>query len=220
MILGHTDCNEHGHGVGGEILGCGAYGGLETSLLVAFAHKRRESHGDGVVAIDGGANIGAMTLELGRHMTGWGSVLAIEPQERIFYCLCGNIALGNLFNVRAIHGALTGRNEDSILVPVVDYRLPANFGGLGLRSDKRTDRYPVRAYKLDDLAGDRCDLLKLDIEGMEVEVLAAADRTLRMLRPVIWAETNICGQDEFSGLLTARGYTVKHHGNMSLAVPD
>src|SRR5260370_16749261 len=38
------------------------------------------------------------TIEWAKRMTGWGSVLAIEAQERIYYALAGNIALNNCFN--------------------------------------------------------------------------------------------------------------------------
>jgi hypothetical protein len=48
---------------------------------------RRQYFKDGVVVIDCGANIGAHTIEWGKRMTGWGSVLAIEAQERIYYAL-------------------------------------------------------------------------------------------------------------------------------------
>ena len=48
-------------------------------------------HGDGVVAVDGGANIGVHTIEWATAMTGWGSVIAIEPQERIYYALAGTL---------------------------------------------------------------------------------------------------------------------------------
>jgi FkbM family methyltransferase len=58
------------------------------------------------VAIDCGANIGVHTTQWARLMTGWGRVVAFEPQERIYYALAGNIAINNCFNVRAIHAAV------------------------------------------------------------------------------------------------------------------
>ena len=43
-------------------------------------------------------------------MTGWGSVLAIEAQERIYYALAGNIAINNCFNAIAVHGAVSSES--------------------------------------------------------------------------------------------------------------
>ena len=70
---------------------------------------RRKHYGDGVVAVDCGANLGVHTVEWAKHMTGWGVVLAIEAQERIYYALAGNIAINNCFNARAIHAAVSNR---------------------------------------------------------------------------------------------------------------
>jgi FkbM family methyltransferase len=67
---------------------------------------RRQYFKDGVVVIDCGANIGAHTIEWGKRMTGWGSVLAIEAQERIYYALAGNIVINNCFNAVALHAAI------------------------------------------------------------------------------------------------------------------
>jgi FkbM family methyltransferase len=75
---------------------------------------RRQYYGDGVVAIDCGANIGVFTLEWARAMTGWGSVIAVEAQERIYYALAGNIAINNCFNARAVLAAVADKPGKTI----------------------------------------------------------------------------------------------------------
>jgi FkbM family methyltransferase len=55
------------------------------------------------LAIDCGANIGVQA----KHMTDWGSVLAVETQERIYYALIGNIAINNCFNAVALNAAIS-----------------------------------------------------------------------------------------------------------------
>ena len=95
-------------------------------------------HGDGVVAVDGGANIGVHTIEWATAMTGWGSVIAIEAQERIYYALAGNIAINNCFNAIAMHAAIS--SEPGIMqIPTPDYFLPSNFGNLELRPRADTE---------------------------------------------------------------------------------
>ena len=56
---------------------------------MTLPRMRRPHFGDGVVAVDRGADIGVHTLEWARSMTAWGSVIAIEAQECIFYALAG-----------------------------------------------------------------------------------------------------------------------------------
>ena len=70
--------------------------------MLGALHRRRQYFGDGVVLVDCGANIGVHTVECAVEMTGWGSVLAIAAQERLYYALAGNIALNNCFNARAL----------------------------------------------------------------------------------------------------------------------
>ena len=114
-------------GVGFQILDQGAYDAVEAELAVKLLMLRREFHGDNVTAIDCGANIGVQTLEWATAMTGWGSVVAIEAQERLYYALAGNIALNNCFNAIAIHGAVAA--ETGVMkIPCPDYIMPASFG--------------------------------------------------------------------------------------------
>src|ERR1700704_6333853 len=152
-----------GFGVGYEILGTSTYASQEVALVTGLLGVRRQHFGDGVVAIDCGANIGVHTIEWAKRMTGWGSVLAIEAQERIFYALAGNISINNCFNARAIHAAI-GAESGVIRIPTPDYLKPASFGSLELKrresneyigqkidySDKSTT--PVSSITLDSLA--------------------------------------------------------------------
>ena len=89
-----------------------------------------------MVAIDCGANIGVHTVEWATAMTGWGSVVAIEAQERIYYALAGNIAINNCFNAIALHAAVS--SETGIMqIPNPDYFTPSSFGSLELRQKRR-----------------------------------------------------------------------------------
>jgi hypothetical protein len=92
MILNRFDYHATGLrrcGVGSEPLDHAAYYADEVGDAEALLGIRRLHFGDGVVAVDCGANIGVHTLEWARSMTGWGAVIAIEAQERIFYALAG-----------------------------------------------------------------------------------------------------------------------------------
>jgi hypothetical protein len=76
-----------GYGVGFQILETAAFDPLEVKMAVELLSLRRRNHEDGVLAIGCGANIGVHTIEWATAMTCWGSVLAIEAQERIYYAL-------------------------------------------------------------------------------------------------------------------------------------
>ena len=81
---------------------------LLTFAAAAFRRRRR--------GVDCGANIGVRTVEWAKGMTGWGTVVAIEAQERIYYALAGNITINNCFNAHAIHAAV-GAQEGTLRSP-------------------------------------------------------------------------------------------------------
>src|SRR5258708_5784965 len=120
-----------GFGVGFQILEESAFETGEVDLALSLLELRRKYFGDGVIAIDCGANIGVHAIEWAKKMTGWGSVIAIEAQERIFYALAGNIAINNCFNAKALLAAVSATGG-VMRIPSPDYLLPASFGSLEL----------------------------------------------------------------------------------------
>ena len=216
-------------GVGIDILRSGGYGEQDVHLLAHLLQGRRENFGDGVVALDCGANIGVLTVDLAKRMADWGQVIAIEAQERIFYALAGNIALNNCFNARAILAAV-GSTPGSINVPVPDYLTPGSFGSVELKPSgapeyigQAIDYTPAAMASVDSMIIDamgltRLDLLKIDVEGMELEVLAGARLTLAACRPIVFAEHIKVGHDRISAVLEAAGYKMFISGMNSLAI--
>jgi FkbM family methyltransferase len=198
-------------GVGFQLLEYGEYDSDEIIKAIRLLKWQFDRHGPGVVAIDGGANIGVHTVEWAKYLRGWGRVIAFEPQEIIYYALAGNIVIANAFNVTAHHAAL-----DSVAgqmdMPVPNYMAPGNFGGLQLKiagqdiGQDCTETTPVRVMTVDGLGLDRLDLLKLDVEGMELGALAGASETIGRCRPVILAEAIRCGRAELRGFLESRDY--------------
>ncbi|WP_257166732.1 FkbM family methyltransferase [Bradyrhizobium sp. SRS-191] len=210
-----VDANR-GYGVGYQILQTGAFDPAEVSLAVRLLHVRRKHHGDGAVAIDCGANIGVHTIEWAKAMNGWGSVLSIEAQERIYYALAGNIAINNCFNAIAIHAAVS--SESGVLnIPSPNYLTPSSFGSLELRQrpntefigqaiDYANDTVEVRKLPLDDFNLPRCDLIKLDVEGMEIEALEGAAATIERCTPIMMIEKIKTDANQLRQWLERRGY--------------
>lgn len=141
----------------------------------------------GQLVLDVGANIGTHTVVLARIVGDGGSVLAFEPQRRIFQILCANVALNALGNVHTHHAAV-GRQPGSITVPRLDLSAACNFGGLSLQGAARGE--PVPVMTIDGLNLPACHFMKIDVEGMEGEVLAGAERTICKYRPVLYLEND------------------------------
>ncbi len=206
-----------GFGVGHFLLETSSYEPQEGSTAMQLLALRRQHFGDGVVAVDCGANIGVHTVEWARGMTGWGSVVAIEAQERIYYALAGNISINNCFNAHAIHAAL-GAQDGTLRIPVPNYLAPASFGSLELRQSDANEFIgqdidyseqrlaTIRMMTIDSLNLSRLDLIKIDVERMELEVLQGAKATLERLRPIIIVEQLKASKQEIATVLASYGY--------------
>jgi len=233
MILNRFDRavadNGEPFGVGYRLLSGSSYEPDEAALVARLLDARRENFGDGVNALDIGANIGVVTIEWSKHMTGWGQVLAFEAQERLFHALCGNIAINNCFNARAIFAAVANQ-PGTLRVPVPNYFQFGSFGSLGLRptdrtgdvgqkidySDERTMNAP--ATSIDAMGFGRLDLLKVDVEGMELEVLEGARQSIERHHPIMIIETIKSDEQALRRVLTDCGYRIYIFGINLVAI--
>ncbi len=163
----------------------------------------------GMAALDIGANIGALSIFMANAVGPRGAVLAMEPQRQVFQLLCANVALNALGNVYTYHAA-AGASEGTILVPRVDYAKGGNFGGVSLIGTEKGEPVPCRT--IDGLALGRCDLIKIDVEGMENEVVAGAAATIGRFRPTIYLENDRRDRsEELLGRMLDLDYRVYWH---------
>lgn len=234
MIVNRNDYNKSEssndyYGVGYHILNSACFDVDEVSLILQLLSCRRKYFGNGVFVIDGGANIGVHTLECSRHMQGWGSVLSFEAQERIFYALAGKVAINNCSNVQVKLSAL-GCEVGEMLVPRPDYNKNSSFGSLELKKKESTefigqyvsykendcDKIPVTS--LDSLNLSRLDFIKIDVEGMEMDVLQGGVEKIAAYHPIILVEILKSDKKEITNFLEGKGYKVFPCGINSLAI--
>jgi FkbM family methyltransferase len=166
------------------------------------------SSGDVVAEV--GANIGAHTVQLAKLVGNSGEVYAFEPQRVVFQLLCANVALNDAFHVRTYHAAC-GQQAGTMKVPPVDYRHPdSNFGGVSLVDVAQGEAVPVLA--LDALEFRALRLLKVDVEGMELAVIAGARQQIRRHRPVLYVENDRRAQSpHLIRLIQELGYDLWWH---------
>jgi FkbM family methyltransferase len=157
----------------------------EFSELEADVFARLVRLGDVVVEV--GANIGAHTVHIAKLVGPQGRVLAFEPQRIIFEILCANMVLNEHFHVFPYHAAF-GKEAGTLKVPMLDYAADNNFGGLSLNAAGIGEEVPVRT--LDSTPLSKLRLLKVDVEGMEVEVLSGGREVIRTLRPILYVEND------------------------------
>jgi FkbM family methyltransferase len=158
----------------------GEFSQLETVLFEKLVKP-------GMLVVEVGANIGAHTVSLAQMVGPGGLVLAFEPQRVIFQLLCANVALNGLFNVRTYQMGV-GTAPGTLVVPPLDYAAEHNFGGVSLRQGGAGEAVPVTP--LDSFNLPALHVLKIDVEGMEAEVLGGARRLIAQHRPMMYLEND------------------------------
>ena len=158
------------------------YGEYSESEAALFAQILRP----GSIVIEAGANIGALSVPIARAVGPAGRVIAYEPQAALATLLVRNLADNGLAHAEVRRAAL-GAHPGTIRVPPLDYQAGANFGGVALGGEAG-DVVPVDT--IDALALARLDFVKIDVEGMEIDVLAGGTATIRSRQPVLYVEND------------------------------
>ncbi len=143
---------------------------------------------EGDIVIEVGANIGAHTVYLSK-LVGKGSIFAFEPQRLVFQNLCANLAINSISNVFTYQEAI-GAENGNIVIPECDFTKNNNFGGINIQNSK--SGMIVNKQKLDNFLNNinRLKLLKIDVEGMEIDVIKGAKELIKKFRPIIYIEND------------------------------
>ncbi|MFV0561540.1 FkbM family methyltransferase [Malaciobacter mytili] len=166
---------------------------------------------EGDVVIEIGANIGAHTLSLAKLVKQKGVILAFEPQRVVFQTLCANLALNSITNVHTFQMALSNE-EGYVAIPEIDYSKQGNFGGISV--DKFKVGTPVKKEKLDSFKDkiSRLKLIKIDVEGMEKEVIEGSKEIIQKFKPFLYIENDRQeNSKELIQLVKSLGYRLYWH---------
>jgi FkbM family methyltransferase len=171
----------------------------DTSVLAALAHSRTyEPEIVGLfhalltpddVVLDVGANIGLLSIVAAR-LCPRGHVYAFEPSSHHREFLRRNVDRNATGNVTVVPYAVLD------VAGVVELSRPETYqaGSFIAPGVREGTVEPVGAIALDDWAEehglDRCDVVKLDIEGSERLALRGARRLLARFAPILLVECN------------------------------
>jgi FkbM family methyltransferase len=200
--------SDHDAYVGKSLSLYGEYSEEETNLLI---HAVQE----GGIVIEAGANIGSLTVPLSKKVGYKGVVYAFEPQRTTYYALCGNIFINNLKNTFCFQRAL-GDTTSIVMIPDIDYDFAGNYGAYSIQQETSFDivptKVPVEMNRLDDFNLPGCDLLKVDVEGMEIEVLKGALGLIHTHKPILYVENDrLQFRDELYAWIVQQGYQCWQH---------
>ena len=169
----------------------------------------------GSTFVDVGANVGNHTV-YACVLAGAGHAVIFEPNPPAVELCRINLALNGLLPLVDTSGLGVGLSDTAGMAAIVptpkSTRIPlrrrsGNLGGTQLRPDNVAG--PIRLIRGDEaLAGQEVDFVKIDVEGMEMRVLAGLQDTLRRSRPKIFVEVDDQNAAEFGDWLPSQSYKV------------
>lgn len=202
-----------------------AFGHSDIALLARVLNLM----GKDQTFIDIGANVGTFSLALARCVGREGQVHAFEAQRILFNMLAGTMALNGLTHVHCYNMAV-GDREGKIEIPQFDYNREMNFGSVefGGQQNEPLAQKPghdpsrleyVPLTTIDRFEFKRVDLMKIDVEGMEMSVLDGAAKTIARCRPVMFIEFLKSNKAALAERIASMDYEIQELGLNFLSVP-
>lgn len=157
----------------------------------------------GGVFVDIGANVGNHTLFAAQHLLA-SRVIPFEPNPLAYDLLIQNVLVNGLRGVVDLSKLGVGLSD-------------SRSGGYEMEERRRNlgaarmlpGEGDLQVYRADDLLPEvRPDMIKIDVESMEMQVLDGLSGILDHCRPVLLVEVHVDNDDAFAAWMDRAGYAV------------
>jgi FkbM family methyltransferase len=171
----------------------------------------------GKTVYDVGGFIGLVTMFFAREVGEGGRVVTFEPNPQNYDAILDHIELNGFTNVRVIKTGL-GSKRDTVEFVVSD-RLPARGTADPRRQEQFLGRKDVRVFQIEVNTMDNeivvsdlpePDFVKIDVEGLGIDVLRGMPQTIRDCRPEMLIELHGTSEREIVEFLWSYGYEIYH----------
>jgi len=178
----------------GDTLEYITHGGIEPHVSSLFCSMLEK----GMTVVDIGANIGYYTLLAAKRIGVRGQVISFEPDPFNYKRLVENVQMNGWNNVKAFQLAVSDFNgEKKLNIP----KLGRSGSTFVIRSNI-ANSITVNTISLDSFLRDSPDLIKIDVEGAELEVLRGMRNILAIGKVKLICEIH-------PALLSSLGYSTK-----------
>lgn len=166
--------------------------------IIQWLNMRFECTNPGTF-VDIGAHVGTYTIELAKVFS---RVCAFEPCRHTYNILCGNVALRNLSDKCDLYNTALSDKEETVTYKGYDTlggnnmciregdNMSHELSRMYSQWDSVATSTEIRTKTLDSYGLDDVSLIKVDVEGFELNVLKGASETIaRCSYPLILVES-------------------------------
>ncbi len=156
----------------------------KTFYEIGMLEDIKKRIGENKIIVDIGAFMGNHTIYFSKICKAK-KVYSFEPQNNIYEILKRNVELNNVQDVVKHFNMGIGKEHLTASIDVVDVH---NFG---MSKINKSVKGGIEIDSLDNILLqeiDRVDMIKIDVEGMGMDVLEGAEEILRKYKPLIYIE--------------------------------
>lgn len=183
-----------------------------TNLLKDYMPYENFIPADKFVCLDIGANIGSTSL-LWNSETKYGKIYAIEPHPMTYLSLIRNIQINKAEQEIFPHQLSIGADDGEMTLFIPEdgtmAMMPGNYSWIG-------SEITIPSLSLDSFIKkeglDSIDIMKIDIEGYEVEALKGASKTLKNTKHVVLEYHSLKLKEECIEILKKNGFDIIEKG--------
>ncbi|HTR90061.1 MAG TPA: FkbM family methyltransferase [Solirubrobacteraceae bacterium] len=161
----------------------------------------------GATFFDIGANVGFITMLAARLVGPSGRVVAFEPVPQNVAAIRENLAMNSIGWAEVREGAVGGGSGEASLI-VSDVSAFSRLAAVSVPTGAR-ETIAVAVSSIDDLVSSGAvpppDVVKIDVEGAELEVIEGMRHTIAEHRPVLLCEVHDCNV-AYVELMRSLGY--------------
>jgi FkbM family methyltransferase len=164
--------------------------GVELSLYQTGTYEKgilsflEESFDDTGLFVDVGANIGLMSVFVANKFKN-SEVVAFEAHPKTAEILRGNIELNDLSNIQIVQKALGAKAGKVVIYD----NWQMNRGAASIMyGDEGNEGYEVEMTTLDSVMNRKVSLVKIDVEGAELDVLKGMQDVIVRDKPTLIVE--------------------------------
>ncbi len=184
--------------------------GIENTLLknsIYILNKTKPNRNKDLKIFDIGANFGFLSLVWASTVASKGKVYSFEPHKEVYKSFLKSITANKLRETIYVENCAVGNANKEVEINMNSassnmlQTSSAYKSNPSARINMITIDYYIEKNEIND-----CDLIKIDVDGIELDILKGAKHSIQSFKPIVIVELN--GEKEIIDFMQNLGYKV------------